>query len=167
MTTETRLTIRGYLLEDHHAIVELNSYGLAAAGIPEDADVYAGDLDNLETTYLAHRAALLVGELAGRVIAMGALQPVDATTCEITRMRVLPEHQGHGVGKAILTALENQAITLGYQYAELLTGPNQHPAIDLYQAAGYTVTATERHGGLTGVRMRKALGRSSTSSACR
>jgi GNAT superfamily N-acetyltransferase len=157
MTTQDSMIIRDYRPGDHDAVVALNAYGLAAAGVPADADVYAGDLDNNAAAYLTDRAALLIGELAGTVIAMGALQQISATTCEITRMRVTPAAQGHGYGKAILTALEDRARRFRYQRAILLTGPDQHPAIDLYLAAGYTVTETERHGALVGARMHKHL----------
>jgi ribosomal protein S18 acetylase RimI-like enzyme len=158
MITGSTLQIRKYRREDHDAVVRLNAYGLAAAGVPVDADVYAGDMDNIVTTYLTGRATLLVGEVASAVIAMGALHPVNARTCEITRMRVAPSMQGRGIGRAMLTALEQTARELGYREAVLLTGPEQHPAIDLYRAAGYTVTATERHGPLIGVRMHKHVG---------
>jgi ribosomal protein S18 acetylase RimI-like enzyme len=155
--TPTGAVVRPYQPGDHTAIVDLNNYGLAAAGVPQDADVYAGDLDDLNATYLTERAMLLVGEVDGKVIAMGALRPVNESTCEITRMRVNPAAQGRGIGRAILAMLEDHARRLGYECAVLLTGRDQHPAIDLYRAAGYEITATEAHGQLIGVRMRKRL----------
>jgi ribosomal protein S18 acetylase RimI-like enzyme len=151
------LTIRVYRHSDRDDVVELNAYGLAAAGVPADADAYAGDLDDITTTYLTGRATMLIGEIDGRVVAMGALRPLTATTCEITRMRVHPDAQGRGHGKRMLIALEKRAVHLGYTDAVLLTGPNQHPAIDLYRAAGYTVTASENHGPVRGIRMHKPL----------
>lgn len=152
------LVIRVYRPADHSQLVALNAYGLAAAGVPAESDVYAGDLDNITATYLTDRATMLVGELDQRIVAMGALHPVDAVTCEITRMRVSPHAQGRGYGAAILSALEDHARQVGYLHAVLLTGPDQHPAIDLYRSAGYMVIATEQHGTLTGARMRKNLG---------
>jgi len=157
MTDSAALTIRVYRASDHAQVVELNSYGLAAAGVPADADVYAGDLDDIAASYRVGRATMLVGERDGAVVAMGALRPVDETTCEITRMRVAPEAQGNGYGKAILVALEHHARRLGYRRAVLLTGPDQHPAVDLYGASAYAVTAVEHHGDLTGIRMAKDL----------
>ncbi len=159
MTTPQTLTIRPYRSSDHDAVVALNAYGLAAAGVPADADVYAGDLDDLTTTYLTERSTLLVGERDGQVVAMGALREVDDDTCEITRMRVAPAVQGRGYGKAILEVLEATARRLGYQQAVLLTGPDQHPAIDLYERSGYRFAAVENHGDLAGVRMTKTLRR--------
>ncbi len=155
--TPAALHIRTYRPEDHGAVTALNRYGLAAAGVPEDADVYAGDLDDVSANYLTGRATLLVGEVDDTVVAMGALAPIDGTTCEVVRMRVMPSHQGRGYGRAILDALEQAAVGMGYRRAVLLTGPQQRPAIDLYQSAGYSVTGTEQHGSLAGVRMAKQL----------
>ena len=157
MLNEQPLTIRPYRGGDHDTVEALNAYGLAAAGVPADADVYAGDLDDVTTTYLTGRSTLLVGEHDGQVVAMGALREVDDITCEIMRMRVAPNVQGRGYGRAILQALEAEAALRGYSRAVLLTGPEQHPAIDLYQGSGYVVTAAEHHGNLAGVRMTKVL----------
>lgn len=159
MTTNDDFVIREYRASDRDQVVALNAYGLAAAGVPADADVYAGDLNNIEATYLTGRTILLVGQLGSDVVAMGALREVDRTTCEITRMRVAPTAQGRGFGKAILIRLEDIARSHGYRRATLLTGPDQRPAIDLYLAANYTVTGTEQHGPLIGVRLSKQLER--------
>lgn len=121
-TTPPPLYIRTYRPEDHPAVTALNRYGLAAAGVPEDADVYAGDLDDVTTSYLTGRAAMLVGEVDDTVVAMGAVTPIDDLTCEVVRMRVAPSSQGHGYGRAILHALQRAAAEMGYRRAVLLTG---------------------------------------------
>jgi ribosomal protein S18 acetylase RimI-like enzyme len=139
-------------------LVELNRYGLAAAGVPEDADIYRGDLDDIAGTYLSRRGVMLVGEVEGAVVAMGGLWQVDSASCEILRMRVLPSYQGRGVARALLRELEDRACQLGYQSAALVTGPDQHPAIDLYRSAGYVQGEVERFGELLGVRLVKQLG---------
>ena len=153
---EQGLTIHRYRDADQAEVVRLNAYGLAAAGLTPSSDVHTGDLDGA-TAYRNGRAALLVGDLDGRVVAVGAVRPVSETTCEITRMRVDPAAQGRGFGKRMLTALEEEAVRLGYAEAVLLTGEDQHPAIDMYEAAGYVVVAREEHGGLAGVRLHKRL----------
>jgi ribosomal protein S18 acetylase RimI-like enzyme len=137
--------------------VALNRYGLEAAGVPPESDVYAGDLDDIESTYQVGRATLLVGESEGFVVAMGAIREVDSQTCEILRMRVDPNYHGRGYGRAMLNALEDHALKLGYKRAVLLTGPDQHPAVDLYTSSGYEVIATEQHSSLQGIRLGRDL----------
>jgi ribosomal protein S18 acetylase RimI-like enzyme len=151
------LHVRLYRPADHATVIRLNAYGLAAAGVPVSEDVYAGDLDDIAATYLTGRAVMLVGEVEGTVVAMGALREADAQACEVLRMRVDPRHQRLGYGRTMLHALEKEARSLGYEHATLLTGPSQHPAIDLYYSAGYTHVADEVHGTVAGIRLAKDL----------
>jgi ribosomal protein S18 acetylase RimI-like enzyme len=72
-------------------------------------------------------------------------------------MRVHPDHQRQGFGREILQTLEDRARQLDYEIAVLVTGPEQHPAIDLYTNAGYEQVKTERFGNLVGVRMAKRI----------
>ena len=157
MTASPDLVLRTYRPDDHDRVVALNRYGLAAAGVPLEQDVYAGDLDDVEVTYPNGRGVLLVGEIDGEVVAMGGLRQVESGTCEILRMRVDPQYQGRGHGRAMLCALEDHALRLGYEQVTLLTGPDQHPAIELYRNTGYREIAVEDHGDLRGVRLAKAL----------
>lgn len=130
---------------------------LAAAGVPEGSDIYSEDFMDAGTAYQGKRSRMLVGELGGKVIAMGGLREVDRAECEILRMRVYPEHQGRGFGRAILEALEEHGRQLGYTSAVLVTGPDQHPAIDLYSGSGYEQIEISQYGNLRNVRMTKAL----------
>ena len=157
LSTLPGLVIRDYEPADHETLVELNRYGLAAAGVPEDGDIYGGDLDDIAGSYLSRRGAMLVGAVDGEVVAMGGLWQVDALGCEILRMRVRPIHQGKGFARALLCALEDRARQLGYETAALVTGPDQHPAIDLYLSSGYVAGEVERFGELIGVRLVKQL----------
>lgn len=154
--------IRDYEPADQETLVELNRYGLAAAGVPEAADIYSGDLDDIAGTYLNARGVMLVGEVDGVVVAMGGLWQIGAASCEILRMRVKPNHQGRGFARALLSALEDRARELGYQTAVLVTGAEQHPAIDLYRSAGYEKAEIESFGDLVGVRLTKGLGRATS-----
>jgi putative acetyltransferase len=70
-------------------------------------------------------------------VGIGALRPLEPGVGEIKRMFVLPEHRGKGVGRAVLSALEAQAVKLGYSSVRLETGTKQPEAIALYRSAGY------------------------------
>ena len=88
------------------------------------------------------RGAFLVAELAGRPVGCGALRPVgapglDERTGELKRMYVAPEARGRGIGRALLTALEAEARTLGFTRLVLETGPRQQAALGLYRNAGF------------------------------
>lgn len=72
-------------------------------------------------------------------VGIGAYKEFDANTAEMKRMYTLPEHRGKGIGKTILTELENWAKEEGYTISLLETGYKQLDAIGLYKKLGYEV----------------------------
>jgi putative acetyltransferase len=56
---------------------------------------------------------------------------------ELKRMFIRPEHRGKGIAKALLTFLENQAISKGCTVFTLETGIKQPEALALYAKSGY------------------------------
>lgn len=159
---ETRvgdLTLRRYRPDDLDELRALNAYGLTAAGIAPADDYYADeDLSNLEETYAEQAGGImLVGEVDKKIVAMGAIRRINAVTCELLRMRVYPEYQGRGYATVILRLLEREARRLGYTRIELLTGEDQHPAVDIYTRHGYRITHRETVIGIPSVHMCKEL----------
>jgi GNAT superfamily N-acetyltransferase len=80
----------------------------------------------------------IVGYSDGVVVCCGGIKRLDAETCEIKRMYVVPEARGQGVARELLGALEDCARALDYKLARLDTGPKQPEARHLYESAGYT-----------------------------
>lgn len=80
-----------------------------------------------------------------RPVGMGALRPLRATSleapaldiAEVRRMFVDAAQRRYGVGRQVLSALEQHALALGYRRLVLETGNRQLPAIALYERAGY------------------------------
>jgi len=73
----------------------------------------------------------------GSALAGGGVRRLDDDACEIKRMYVVPDARGRGVGRALLTALEELARELGYTIARLDTGAKQPGARRVYERAGY------------------------------
>ena len=71
------------------------------------------------------------------VVAVGAIQAVDADTAEIKRMYVVPTARGKGYGRAMLGALERDAAARGHTRTRLETGSYLPVALGLYRSAGY------------------------------
>lgn len=77
--------------------------------------------------------AFVDGTLAG----CGAFRPHDAGTVELKRMYVRDAHRGAGVGRAIVAALEAEAIRRGFRQCILETAQRMPEAIALYRRCGY------------------------------
>lgn len=73
----------------------------------------------------------------GRPVASGALRPIDARTGEIRRMFVTASRRRQGLASAILAALEQHAVALGYSHLRLETGDRQAPAMALYAGRSF------------------------------
>lgn len=94
---------------------------------------------NLKAEHLeGGRGTFLVARDGDRAVGCGAIRRLDATTAEVKRMYVAPDHRGRGVGWAVLAGLEAAARQLGVLRLVLETGVYQEAAIALYRRAGYT-----------------------------
>ena len=127
------------------------------SGVATDPERHAADSDRL-----ASEGVFLVGEVPeppdGRhLVAMGALDPVDETTVELTRMRVAPDHWRQGYGQRMLDALEARATARGTATIELETLARQTAARALYEANGYEEVGRARAGEYEVLTYRKHL----------
>lgn len=84
------------------------------------------------------RGAFLIASRSAMPIGCGAVRRIDERQAEIKRMYVSPAERGHGVGRALLAALEAEARRLGVSRLALETGARQPEAIALYQRAGFS-----------------------------
>jgi GNAT superfamily N-acetyltransferase len=81
--------------------------------------------------------AYLVGFAGDDAVAGGGLRRLTEEVAEIKRMYVRPQARSRGVARALLVALEEAAVSLGYAAARLDTGPRQVHGLALYRSAGY------------------------------
>jgi GNAT superfamily N-acetyltransferase len=73
----------------------------------------------------------------GRPVAGGGVKRLGDGLGEIKRMYVVPHARGRGLSRALLSALEHTARSLGYARVRLDTGADQPAARALYLSAGY------------------------------
>lgn len=80
---------------------------------------------------------LLVATLKDQTVGCGALKFHGASPAEVKRMWVSPAVRGLGLGRRILTELENHAFERGVSSLRLETNRSLTEAIALYRSAGY------------------------------
>jgi GNAT superfamily N-acetyltransferase len=69
-----------------------------------------------------------------QAVACGGLKTIGRGIAEVKRMYVVPQARRRGVGRALLTALEDQARSMGFATVRLDCERHNWP---LYRAAGY------------------------------
>jgi GNAT superfamily N-acetyltransferase len=171
------LYLRRYHAADHGAVLELHQEGLAQVGLrPGDGVYYDHDFFRMEDIYLRNDGEFIVGELNGRIVAMGGLRRADLVpagqarafggyvlggpeldAAEMVRLRVRPAVQRRGYGAALVEALEQRAAEYGYRVLRADTTELQGPALQLYRRFGWTVTRRETIGGIVNVYLQKPL----------
>ena len=132
------LRFRRYEPRDFDQVWRLHKAALEDAGADAGEGPWDDDLKAIEDYYLTNGGDFLVGECDGRVVAMGALRRVGPADAEIARMRVLPELQRRGIGRALLELLEARAGEMGIKHLRLDTTSVQRAAQRLYETRGYT-----------------------------
>lgn len=79
----------------------------------------------------------VVAYLAGKAAGCGGFKRLDVRCAELKRMYVPPRTRSQGVGRIVLTAIEDRARRAGYTLMRLDTGTAQRAAHGLYLSAGY------------------------------
>jgi ribosomal protein S18 acetylase RimI-like enzyme len=152
------LRIRRFRGSDLEVVFTLHKIGLAQVGLaPGDGVYYDDDFPHISEIYLEDRGEFLVGEVVGRVIAMGGLRRVDHTTAEMCRLRVHPHFQRRGYGTLIVRRLEGRARELGYVRLCGDTTDRQVAALALYRKAGWREVRRETRPGAVVIYVEKRL----------
>ncbi len=106
-----------------------------AAAFPDGRAWQPSEFDAL----LADRFTFLCPHLSGF-----ALGRCIAGEAELLTIAVMPQHQGNGIGQALLLAFEQQAESREATDAFLEVAADNAPAISLYQRGGYCESGRRR-----------------------
>lgn len=138
------LSIRQFQKKDTDAVWALHARAMSALGVNTEKKGRHMDFDLITDTYLKNGGDFLVGEVDGKLVAMGGLKKTEIECVgEIVRMRVDPDSQHLGYGRQILEKLETRALQLGYHTLTLSTSSLQTAALAFYPKMGYTETKRE------------------------
>jgi len=121
--------------------------------------------NDMNTTPLPQTLDELTAESKGQVFLkavyrdriIGAIRGrLDGNVCRISKVMVHPDHQGRGIGRKLMAAIENEFDVNVY---ELRTGHLDEITISLYMKLGYVLTGEKEKisDTLWFVRMRKEI----------
>ena len=152
------MQIRRYLPKDHDTVWELHKVVLLQIDAHMGEGPWDDDLHHVEAGYIATGGEFYVGTCNERIVAMGGLMKLSSGLAEIRRMRVHLDVQKRGLGRQMLSALEQRATELGFRTLNLDTTIAQVAAIHLYTRSGYKEVRRSRSGDFEVIEFKKRIG---------
>lgn len=136
----TDLTIRKIAAADHQAVGTAGFAAWAAGSAFEDSYRDPDVIDRVRREFTIFpdetKGEIFVAELSGKIVGWGAR---DDAPNYISDLWVHPNHQGRGVGKALLLHLCALMKAEGLETARLDTHAKNSGAIRLYERCGFTI----------------------------
>jgi len=105
--------------------------------LPSDFQGFSDERDSLPGVYAPPDGRLLLARIDGRPIGTAALRRLGEGTCEAKRLFVDPAYRGHGVARALLARLVEDARGAGYREMYGDTLPSMKQALRLYNQIGF------------------------------
>ena len=102
-----------------------------------DEHAFEHELATLDEYYAPPSGDLRLARLNDDVVGCVAFRRLDDTSCEMKRMFVYPDAQGHGIGRALGEAIVAAARDSGYAVMRLDTSFRQTAALQLYRSLGF------------------------------
>ena len=125
------------------------------------ANVIARDSkDEFKKYYFGERSGVWLASVQGEIVGCVALRelPEIGRSGEIKRMYVQPAHRGQGLAKELLSALEEFARNVGYEWLYLDSAPGMDTAVRFYQRNSYEVCPRYNNNPQANIYLRKRVG---------
>lgn len=126
----------------------------AGLGIPLSFQRFEDEVEHLPGAYAPPDGAFAMAELAGALVGVAALRPLDRARgiAEMKRLYVSPSVRGRGLGRRLVEAILDDAARLGYARVRLDTLPSMLDAQALYTALGFVEIARYNDNPIAGSR---------------
>lgn len=137
--TDSTFTIAPAESRDIPEIARLFKAYEAHIGVDLSYQDFATEVSTLPGKYAPPRGQLLIARNGNHeAIGCVALRAMDELRCcEMKRLFVAPGGRGLGVGRALASAIVDEARRLGYEEMKLDTLPSMQAAISLYKELGF------------------------------
>lgn len=100
---------------------------------------YDEELAHLEEKYGEPAGRLFLVRCDGQDAGCVAIRKLEDGVCELKRVYLRPEYRGHGVGRAMMERIIDEARAEGYTLMRLDTTPYLDAAYALYEKLGFYV----------------------------
>jgi ribosomal protein S18 acetylase RimI-like enzyme len=156
IANDAQVVLRSARAEDSRQLAEIarEAYGKYLGLVDEPPAPILLDYDDVASSGRTH-----VAVEAGRILAMVTIEPDDAYLI-LRNLAVRPSYQGRGIGRMLVSLVEDAARAAGLRGVRLWTRAEMVDNISFYKSLDYIVTHSEQSEKAHRVFLRKELGRS-------
>jgi ribosomal protein S18 acetylase RimI-like enzyme len=135
------MTIESTLQINHATIADMAKIQSIIGDYVEAINVMVRDSQEQLETYLQKDSGIWLACDDGKTIGCVVLRPLPQreNACEVKRLYVKTSHRGQGIAEALMNALEDYALSQGYQSIYLDTKHDLKAAIRFYERRGYEI----------------------------
>jgi putative acetyltransferase len=133
----SHLRFRTATNKDREQVQSLVFGVLAEFDLKPDPDATDADLQDIEANYITRGGVFdVIEDENGKLVGTFGLYPLDANTCELRKMYLVPAVRGQGLGKYVLRKAVERAKEMGFKEMVLETSSKLVAAIQLYRQFG-------------------------------
>ena len=136
-----RISLRQIQRPDNPFIASIVKNTLAEFGANKPGTVYYDETtDSLFELFQTAGAVYYIAEMNDEIVGGAGIYPtegLDADTCELVKMYLLPESRGLGLGKTLINKCLEFAKQAGYKKVYLETMPELRQALNVYAKFGF------------------------------
>lgn len=140
----TTVEFRDYLPEDRDVLPALFVDALRVSFPGVETGGWMTDLEDIPYHYLETSGDFQVGAIGEQRVAMAGLVRIGEAVGEMKRVAVFPELQGQGIGRRLVTLMEERARGLGIQRLKVNIPAEQKPGRIMYEKLGYKLADIRR-----------------------
>ena len=148
--TMASVTFRNYQAEDHDMVWQTHSACTRQLGF--GLGPWDDDFDDIKT-----KGQFLVVLVDGKIVAYGGYEIEDDTTARVRRLGVHPAYQRRGLGRSLLSEIENHSRHRGIHRLTVDTSIGQVAARGLYKACGFQEVDWLKIGGVDCILFEKII----------
>jgi len=131
--------LRRFAEGEESAIFDIIKNVLADYGLKTNPEVTDADLKDIEANYFEKGGWFSVIESEeNEIIGSYGLFNMGDSTCELRKMYLLPEYQGYGLGKTMMSDAIIRARKFGFEKMVLETNSKLTKATKLYEKYGFS-----------------------------
>lgn len=151
------IELRNYIEGDEPEVMKLLETVLGYYGLTTNPEGTDADIKNIQQSYINVGGFFKVLTEDEKIIGSYGLYKITESICELRKMYIYKDYQGHGLGKLLMNDAFESAKKAGFTEMQLETNSKLIEAIGMYKKYGFEIFEPEHLSSRCDISMKKEL----------